>query len=170
MGCGQHHTDAELCDLMQELLGATKAHTKSAETVRVTQNPQSDFHTDATPFWRANLPAVYAATKDHRIYQHWHGPHDQLKELGGELGADIATMATGWIASRAAPQPRKGAVEAGDGALERAASKGKARSTCFSHFEEGSLQQTPRPFQMERLSIDAALEKAHHALSALQPE
>ena len=77
----------------------------------MTQNPQSDFHTDATPFWRANLPAVYAATKDHRIYQHWHGttpptrpsvhrrlrhlillrhpagPHDTLAELGGELGA-----------------------------------------------------------------------------------
>ena len=148
---------------IQELLGSTKAHTRSADTVRVTKGYPSDYHTDATPFWRANLPAVYAATKDHRIYKHWHGPNDQIKELGGELGADISTMAAGWLASHAA-DTRDGGAGA---KLER---RRKRRSTCFSHFEEGSLQQEPRPFAMERLSIDAALEKAHHALSALQAE
>ena len=152
---------------MQELLGSTRAHTKSAETVRVTKGYPSDYHTDATPFWRANLPAVYAATKDHRIYKHWHGPNDEIKELGGELGADISTMAAGWLASHATDTGDTGG-DAGAGAkLER---RRRRRATCFSHFAEGSLQQEPKLFAMERLSIDAALEKAHHALSALQAE
>ena len=165
--------------------------------MRVTTNPVSDYHTDATPFWRAGLPAVYAATKDHRIYQHWHGttpptrpsvhrrlrhllllrhpagPHDTLAELGGELGADSAVMATSWLASHAAaaapagelerraPQPKGGAAQA-------TGEKRRAPSSCFSHFAEGSLQEEPRPFQMAHLSVDAALEKAHHALGALQ--
>ena len=144
-------------NLLNDLVGSAEAHSKSGQYVRVTKDPVSIYHTDTTPFWEAGLPAVYGATIAHRLYPQWHDHDDTLRHLGGELGADISRMLTGWLAGHHAAG---GTVD-----LERT---GGEKAACFSHFRDGALTENPKPFGSgERLSAAASLEKTALALGAL---
>ena len=144
-------------NLLNDLVGSAEAHSKSGQYVRVTKDPVSIYHTDTTPFWEAGLPAVYGATIAHRLYPQWHDHDDTLRHLGGELGADISRMLTGWLAGH---QAAGGTVD-----LERT---GHEKAACFSHFRDGALTENPKPFGSgERLSAAASLEKTAAALGAL---
>ena len=106
------------------------------------QGPGVDLPHDTTPFWEAGLPAVYGATIAHRLYPQWHDHDDTLRHLGGELGADISRMLTGWLAGH---HSAGGTVD-----LERT---GHEKAACFSHFRDGALTENPKPFGSgERLS------------------
>ena len=144
-------------NLLNDLVGSAEAHSKSGQYVRVTKDPVSIYHTDTTPFWEAGLPAVYGATIAHRLYPQWHDHDDTLRHLGGELGADISRMLTGWLAGH---HSAGGTVD-----LER---NGHEKAACFSHFRDGALTENPKPFGSgERLSAAASLEKTALALGAL---